>query len=97
MSFTQTGLDVSEPLQFIGLANVRRLIGDPMFYRVLGTTLIYLFGVVPPIVLGALVLAVLVNQVLPGIHWLRAAFYTPVLVSTWWRPSPSVGFMPKTV
>ena len=31
MSFTQTGLDVSEPLQFIGLANVRRLIGDPMF------------------------------------------------------------------
>ena len=81
MSFTQTGLDVSEPLQFIGLANVRRLIGDPMFYRVLGTTLIYLFGVVPPIVLGALVLAVLVNQVLPGIHWLRAAFYTPVLVS----------------
>ena len=81
MSFTQTGLDVSEPLQFIGLANVRRLIGDPMFYRVLGTTLIYLFGVVPPIVLGALVLAVLVNRVLPGIHWLRAAFYTPVLVS----------------
>ena len=81
MSFTQTGLDVSEPLQFIGLANVRRLIADPMFYRVLGTTLIYLFGVVPPIVLGALVLAVLVNRVLPGIHWLRAAFYTPVLVS----------------
>ena len=81
MSFTQTGLDVSEPLQFIGLANVRRLIGDPMFYRVLGTTLIYLFGVVPPIVLGALVLAVLVNRLLPGIHWLRAAFYTPVLVS----------------
>ncbi|QNJ19965.1 putative ABC sugar transporter/ membrane component [Synechococcus sp. A18-25c] len=81
MSFTQTGLDVSEPLQFIGLANVRRLIGDPMFYRVLSTTLIYLVGVVPPIVLGALVLAVLVNRVLPGIHWLRAAFYTPVLVS----------------
>ena len=81
MSFTQTGLDVSEPLQFIGLANVRRLIADPMFYRVLSTTLIYLVGVVPPIVLGALVLAVLVNRVLPGIHWLRAAFYTPVLVS----------------
>ena len=81
MSFTQTGLDVSEPLQFIGLANVRRLIGDPVFYRVLGTTLIYLFGVVPPIVLGALLLAVLVNRVLPAIHWLRAAFYTPVLVS----------------
>ena len=81
MSFTQTGLDVSEPLRFIGLANLRRLAGDPMFYKVLGTTLIYLFGVVPPIVLGALALAVLVNRALPGIHVLRAAFYTPVLVS----------------
>ena len=81
ISFTQTGLDVSEPLRFIGLANLRRLVGDPMFYRVLGTTLIYLVGVVPPIVLGSLTLAVLVNRILPGIHWLRAAFYTPVLVS----------------
>ena len=81
ISFTQTGLDVSEPLRFIGLANLRRLAGDPMFYRVLGTTLVYLVGVVPPIVLGSLALAVLVNRLLPGIHWLRAAFYTPVLVS----------------
>ena len=81
MSFTQTGLDVSEPLQFIGFANLRRLAGDPTFYKVLGTTLIYLFGVVPPIVLGALFLAVLVNRAIPGIHVIRAAFYTPVLVS----------------
>ena len=81
ISFTQTGLDVTEPLKFIGLANFQRLLGDPMFYQVLGTTLIYLFGVVPPIVIGALTLAVLVNRVLPGVHILRAAFYTPVLVS----------------
>ena len=26
MSFTQSGLDVSEPLQFVGLANIRRLL-----------------------------------------------------------------------
>ena len=81
MSFTQTGLDVSEPLRFIGFANLRRLAGDPMFYKVLGTTLLYLIGVVPPIVLGALSLAVLVNQAIPGIHVIRAALYTPVLVS----------------
>jgi len=72
---------VSEPLQFIGLANIRRLLADPMFFRVLGTTLIYLVGVVPPVVLGSLALAVLVNRQLPGIHLFRAAFYTPVLVS----------------
>ncbi len=68
-----------------------------MFYQVLGTTLIYLFGVVPPIVIGALALAVLVNRILPGVHILRAAFYTPVLVSIVWLQSPFVGFTPKTV
>jgi putative chitobiose transport system permease protein len=81
MSFSQSGLDVSEPLRFVGLANIRRLLADPMFARVSATTFLYLVGVVPPIVLGALALAVLVNRQLPGIHWFRGAFYTPVLVS----------------
>lgn len=81
MTFTQTGLDVSEPLRFVGLANLQRLSVDPMFYRVLTTTVVYLVGIVPPIVLGSLALAVLVNRRLPGMHVLRAGFYTPVLVS----------------
>ena len=81
MSFTKTGLDVTDPFVFVGLANLRRLAGDPMFFKVLINTLIYLVGVVPPIVLGSLALAVLLNRSLPGIHFLRGAFYTPVLVS----------------
>ena len=81
MSFSQSGLDVSEPLRFVGLANFRRLLTDPMVARVSATTFVYLVGVVPPIVLGALALAVLVNRQLPGIHWFRGALYTPVLVS----------------
>jgi putative chitobiose transport system permease protein len=81
MSFSRSGLDVSEPLQFVGLANIRRLLSDPMFLRVATTTFLYLVGVVPPIVLGSLALAVLVNRTLPGIHVFRGAFYTPVLVS----------------
>ncbi|MEB3235017.1 MAG: sugar ABC transporter permease [Cyanobacteriota bacterium] len=81
MAFTQAGLDVSEPLRFVGLANFRRLLADPMVLRVAITTGLYLVGIVPPIVLGALALAVLVNRQLPGIHWFRGAFYTPVLVS----------------
>ncbi|MEB3195531.1 MAG: sugar ABC transporter permease [Cyanobacteriota bacterium] len=81
LSFTTSGLDVDAPLQFIGLANLRRLLSDPMMGRVTLTTFLYLIGVVPPIVLGSLALAVLVNRRLPGIHLLRAAYYTPVLVS----------------
>ena len=81
MSFSSTGLDVSEPLRFEGLANIRRLMSDPMAWKVSTTTFLYLIGVVPPIVLGSLALAVLVNRRLPGMHVLRGAFYTPVLVS----------------
>jgi putative chitobiose transport system permease protein len=81
ISFSSTGLDVSEPLRFVGLANLRRLAADPMFFRVAGTTALYLVGIVPPIVLGSLVLAVLVNRSLPAIHWFRGALYTPYLVS----------------
>ncbi|MFO0039903.1 MAG: carbohydrate ABC transporter permease [Synechococcaceae cyanobacterium] len=81
MSFSRTGLSVSEPIQFVGLANLRRLAADPMFFRVAGTTAVYLVGIVPPIVFGSLVLAVLVNRQLPAIHWFRGAFYTPYLVS----------------
>ncbi|MEB3157136.1 MAG: sugar ABC transporter permease [Cyanobacteriota bacterium] len=81
LSFTSSGLDVDAPLRFIGLANLRRLVTDPMMARVTLTTLLYLIGVVPPIVVGSLALAVLVNRRLPWIHGFRGAFYTPVLVS----------------
>jgi putative chitobiose transport system permease protein len=81
LSFTSSGLDLDAPLRFIGLANLRRLFSDPMMARVTLTTFLYLFGVVPPIVVGSLALAVLVNRRLPGIHVFRGAFYTPVLVS----------------
>ena len=81
MSFTASGLDVTEPLRFVGLANLQRLLSDPMVRRVMLTTFLYLFGVVPPIVVGSLALAVLMNRGLPGSHLMRSAFYTPVLVS----------------
>jgi putative chitobiose transport system permease protein len=81
ISFTRTGLDVGEPLTFVGLANLRRLLVDPMLRRVALTTFVYLIGIVPLVVTGSLALAVLVNRQLPAVHWIRAAFYTPVLVS----------------
>jgi hypothetical protein len=74
MSFTASGLDVTEPLRFVGLANLQRLLSDPMVRRVMLTTFLYLFGVVPPIVVGSLALAVLVNRGLPGSHLMRSAF-----------------------
>ena len=66
---------------FIGLANYTRLAGDPLFWKSLGNSLLFLVGVVPALVILPLFLAVLVNRSLPGIALFRAAYYLPVVIS----------------
>jgi putative chitobiose transport system permease protein len=68
------------PPRFVGLANFEDLIEDPVFFISLKNSLLYLL-IVPAIQLGAIVLAVLVNNSLPGIKLFRAAFYVPVVTS----------------
>jgi putative chitobiose transport system permease protein len=81
ISFTLYGYDVTQPPQWIGLENFQRLLGDRLFWQTLGNTVLYLVGVVPILVIVPLLLAILVNQSLPGIRWFRAAYYTPVVIS----------------
>lgn len=81
LSFTEYGFDITQPPQWVGLANFRRLVGDRVFWRTLGNTMLYLVGVVPILVILPLGLAILVNRALPGIRWFRAAYYTPVVIS----------------
>src|SRR6478752_8144438 len=68
------------PPRFVGLANFEDLIEDPVFFISLKNSLLYLL-IVPAIQLGAVILAVLVNNTLPGIKLFRAAFYVPVVTS----------------
>jgi putative chitobiose transport system permease protein len=68
------------PPKWIGLANFEDLLDDPVFYISLKNSLLYLL-IVPAIQLGAIALAVLVNNSLPGIKAFRAAFYVPVVTS----------------
>lgn len=68
------------PPRFVGLANFEDLIADPVFLVSIRNSLLYL-AIVPAIQLGAIVLAVLVNNALPGIKWFRALFYMPVVTS----------------
>jgi len=72
----------SQPPQWVGLDNFLKLQSDNTFWQTLGNTLIYIIGVVPILVILPLVLAILVNQKLRGINWFRAAYYTPVVIST---------------
>ncbi len=81
LSFTEYGYDITQPPNWVGWANFQRLLGDPVFWRTLRNTIVYLIGVVPVLVILPLALAILVNQRIPGIRWFRAAYYTPVVIS----------------
>jgi putative chitobiose transport system permease protein len=81
LSFTRYEVDLRQAPIWIGTENFRRLWFDPVFWRTLGNTIIYLVGVVPVLVLAPLGLAILVNQKLAGVRWFRAAYYTPVIIS----------------
>ncbi len=81
LSMTQYGYDITQPPEWVGLANFQRLLSDQVFWITMGNTLLYLVVVVPILVIAPLFLAILVNQVLPGIQWFRTAYYTPVVIS----------------
>ncbi|OKH28512.1 carbohydrate ABC transporter permease [Chroogloeocystis siderophila] len=81
LSFTRYEYDLTQPPQWIGWENFQRLWTDAVFWQTLGNTLLYLVCVVPVLAIAPLALAILVNQKLRGMHWFRAAYYTPVVIS----------------
>ena len=81
LSFTQYEYDLTQTPEWVGFANFQRLWGDRVFWQTIVNTLLYLAGAVPVLVIVPLILAILVNQKLPGIYWFRTTFYTPVVIS----------------
>lgn len=67
--------------QFTGADNFVRMVDDPKFWIAARNSTLYLFGVVPPLVLLPLLLAMLVRKQVPGITFFRTAFFTPVIAS----------------
>jgi putative chitobiose transport system permease protein len=81
LSFTRFEYDLTQPPAWVGFANFQKLWRDPVFWKTLGNTLLYLVCVVPALVTLSLGLAILVNQSIKGIRWFRTAYYTPVVIS----------------
>lgn len=69
------------PLEWVGLSNFIELGGDPLFWKSIGNTLIFLIIHVPLQVSFALVLAAILNSKIPAQGVFRAAFFLPVVVS----------------
>ncbi|WP_404347956.1 sugar ABC transporter permease [Sutcliffiella horikoshii] len=76
-----TNYNIVNDAEFIGLENYQALFEDPLFWKVLGQTLLYLIIVVPALVVLPIFLAILVNKQIKGIGFFRSAYYIPVVTS----------------
>lgn len=72
---------VDDP-RFIGLDNYQRLVADDIFWKALRNTALFVVLTVPTDVVLALILAVLLNQRLPGMVVFRLAYFVPVVTAT---------------
>jgi sn-glycerol 3-phosphate transport system permease protein len=70
----------ARPPTFIGLENYRALIDDPIFWQALTNNLWYALGTIPASIALALLMAVWVNERLPGRGFLRLAYFTPTVL-----------------
>ena len=67
--------------EFAGLQNYIELFKNPIFYKVMLNTLIYLVVAVPVLAIVPLFLAILLNQKIRGITLYKILIYLPVIVS----------------
>lgn len=67
--------------KFSGLQNYIDIIRNPIFYKVMLNTIIYLVAAVPILAIVPLFLAILINQKIRGITLYKILIYLPVIVS----------------
>jgi putative chitobiose transport system permease protein len=65
----------------VGLANYERLLTDPVFWKALRNSVIYLVAT-PILVILSVTLAIVVNRQLRGIHIFRALYYVPAVAGS---------------
>jgi len=87
--YSFTDYDIVTPPKWIGLTNYQNLVQDPTFWLALRHSLTYLI-VTPTLIFLSILLAIVVNRNLPGIHIFRALYYLPavsgsIAVGITWR------------
>ncbi len=60
----------------MGFRNFETLLADPQVWEALLNSVVYMAVCLPLLTIGPLLIAVLVQQKLPGIAFFRTAFYT---------------------
>ena len=80
LSFFDYSTSLYHPV-FSGADNYIKLFKEPVFYKVLFNTIMYLLIAVPFLVIFPLFLAILINQKIRGITLYKILLYLPVIVS----------------
>lgn len=75
-----TDFSLVKPTHWVGLNNFRAIFDNEMFLTGIKNSLLFLL-IVPFVQIGAITLAVLVNNQMHGIRWFRTAFYVPVVTT----------------
>ncbi|MBM7565081.1 ABC transporter permease subunit [Paenibacillus sacheonensis] len=77
-----TNYDITSRQDWIGTRNYTNMFfHDPLFWKSLHNTLYYVVFSVPLTTLGSLLLAVMLNQKIPGMKVFRTVFYLPSILS----------------
>ncbi len=76
--YSFTSWDIVRPPVFIGIDNYQQLLGDATFWKALTHSIVYLL-VTPTIIAMSIVLAIIVNRKLRGIHIFRALYFVPAV------------------
>lgn len=80
LSFLNYSNNIYNP-SFAGLKNYVQILHNPIFYKVMWNTLLYLVVAVPILAIIPLFLAILINQKIKGITLYKILIYLPVIVS----------------
>ncbi len=80
LSFQDYSTSIYHPA-WVGLQNYIKLLHNPVFYKVMLNTFIYLFVAVPFLVIFPLFVAILINQKIRGVTLYKILIYLPVIVS----------------
>ncbi len=73
--------NIVTPMEWIGLKNFVRMVHDPLFFKSVGNTLIFLVIHIPLQIIVALGFAVLLNSKMKFRNLYRAVYFMPVVVS----------------
>jgi len=80
LSFTE--YDVVHPPKFVGLDNYKTILfDDPLFWKSIGNTVIYVVGVVPLGVCISLILAVAIDQKIKFKNLFKSIFFLPTITA----------------